>query len=105
MQRACQTVILNDARVSVATTGTWSHREHEHAEAQVTVHLPAHRGPMATFPQTRIVPPNAPHAGGWKLGASSVVFHFRPQILEATADEIYGIPRFDLRGGEVQDPL
>jgi AraC family transcriptional regulator len=36
---------------------------------------------------------------------SSVVFHFRPQILEAAADEIYGIPRFDFRGGEVQDPL
>ena len=61
---------------------------------------------MATFePRTRIVPPHAPHVGGWKLGASSVVFHFRPEILEAAADEIYGISKFDLRGGEVQDPL
>jgi AraC family transcriptional regulator len=33
------------------------------------------------------------------------VFHFRPQILEAAADEIYGVPRFELRGGEVQDPV
>jgi AraC family transcriptional regulator len=106
MQRACQTVILNEARLSVGRGGTWSHREHEHAEAQVTVHLPAHAGHPATFEaQTRIVPPHAPHAGGWKSGASSVVFHFRPQILEAAADEIYGTPRFELRGGEVRDQL
>jgi AraC family transcriptional regulator len=105
MERACQTVILNEARVSVAKGGSWSHGEHEHAEAQVTVHLPVH-GQVATFdPRTRIVPPHAPHAGGCRFGASSVVFHFKPEILEAAADEIYGIAGFDLRGGEVQDPL
>ena len=106
MERSCQTVILNEASLSAARGGTWFHGEHEHPEAQVTVHLPAHGGRTGAFePRTRIVPPYAPHIGGWTFGASSVVFHFTPQILEATADEIYGISNFDLRGGGVQDPL
>lgn len=106
MERACHTVALNGASLSTATGGPWAHREHEHAEAQVTVHLPAGTGPMAAFePQTRILPPHAPHVGGSKFGASSVVFHFKAQTLEAAADEIYGVPRFYLRGGLVQDPV
>jgi AraC family transcriptional regulator len=106
MERACQTVVLDEACLSAARGAAWAHKEHEHAEAQVTVRLPERRGPMATLePQTRIVPPHAPHAGGSTFGASSVVFHFRPQVLQAAADEIYGVSRFDLRGGGVQDPL
>ena len=106
MEGSCKTVILNEASLSAARGGTWFHGEHEHLEAQVTVHLPAHGGRTGAFePRTRIVPPYAPHTGGWTFGASSVVFHFTPQILEATADEIHGISNFDLRGGGVQDPL
>lgn len=106
MERSCQTVILKEASLSAARGGRWFHGEHAHPEAQVTVHLPAHGSRTGVFePRTRIVPPYAPHTGGWTCGASSVVFHFTPQILEATADEIYGISSFDLRGGGAEDPL
>jgi AraC family transcriptional regulator len=34
-----------------------------------------------------------------------VVFHFAPQVLPGAADEIYRASNFELRGGEVRDPL
>lgn len=106
MERSCHTVTLNEASLSAARGGTWFHKEHEHAEAQVTVHLPAHgRGTNGFEPRIRIVPPHARNKGGCTSRVSSVVFHFTPEILAFTADEIYGTSKFDLRGGLVQDPL
>jgi AraC-like DNA-binding protein len=106
MDMACDTVDLETARLSVARGGMSSHEEHEHPEAQITVRLRAQDGYLSGFePFTRIVPPYCPHKGGGLSGTASLLFHFTPQTLDRTAEEIYGISNFDLRGEKVRDPL
>lgn len=102
-------MFLEEARLAAARRGSGFHREHEHPEAQVTVHLPACGGSIGSFePCIRIVPPRAPHKGSGPtglIGGTSVVFHFPPRMLESAADEIYETSHFELHGGEVRDPL
>jgi AraC family transcriptional regulator len=106
MEIECQTLVLDAARLSAAPGGTWFHGEHEHAEAQLTVRLRVQgERAIAAESSVRIVPPYVPHRGGGPVGARSVVFHFPPKSLACVADEIYGISNFELRGGEVRDPL
>ena len=106
MTGACSKIALDRAGILWGGPGRASHTEHEHAEAQVTVHL---RASAETSGASRslawIVPSRVPHAGGWDDGTLSVVFHLSPDLLSATADELLCGSAYELCGGETADPL
>ena len=99
----CAAANLHGATVLTGGPGGWSHREHEHPEAQVTIHIPSHSA--APLGRGWIVPANCPHAGGWPDGTVSIVFHLTAGLLAVTADELMCRGRCDLAGGEIADPL
>lgn len=107
MRGGCTGVALEAGAVLLGGPGAASHAEHEHPEAQITIHIPM--GPDGGLRPERgrawIVPGDAPHAGGWPDYTFSVVFHLSPVLLLATADEIGGRHGFAISGGEVADPF
>jgi AraC family transcriptional regulator len=104
---ACGGVQLDAGAVRLGGPQAASHPEHEHPEAQITIHIPV-RPDGELNPASGcawIVPGGAPHAGGWPDNTFSLVFHLSPELLLAAADEIQPHNKCDVVGGKVADPF
>lgn len=102
----CAGVQLDGGRILIGGPEARTHPPHEHAEAQVTIHLPYHERKQEDFSfQAWVVASHAPHAGGWPEGTLSAVFHLTPDLLASSADELSCRGNCELRGGTVEDPL
>ena len=62
--------------------------EHAHAEAQLSVHLPADFAPGSGSWRASLYSSYQPHSGGWAEGVEVVVFHLSPELLHEVSDDI-----------------
>ena len=96
----CVSIAVEGGRISCGGPSGVTHREHEHEETQLTVHVPS--GILSPeHARAWVVPGGMPHRGGWDDGTVSLVFHFRPAIFKEALDGAEGLPT----AGEVRDSL
>lgn len=62
--------------------------EHAHAEAQLSVHLPADCAPDCGSWRAWLYSSYQPHSGGWAEGVEVVVFHLSPGLLHEVCDDM-----------------
>jgi len=62
--------------------------EHAHAEAQLSVHLPADHAPDCGRWRASLYASYQPHSGGWAEGVEVVVFHLSPGLLDEISDDM-----------------
>jgi AraC family transcriptional regulator len=62
--------------------------EHAHAEAQLSVHLPADCSPDCGSWRASLYSSYQPHRGGWAEGVEVVVFHLSLELLREVSDDM-----------------